>query len=70
LVDFNVLLELDSDSRFRVIHYTAEFLNGDGEHTVLNREARIESRLFQYPYTTAWLLSHILGDFMAEVSAG
>lgn len=70
LVDFSVRLEPCRDVRYRIVHYTAEFLKGDGERITLSEDTRIETRLLQEPYTAAWLLSHIIRDFMSEIDGG
>jgi hypothetical protein len=70
LVDFNVRLEPCADSRYRLVHYAAEFVNGDGEHVMLTRKSHVETRLLDEPYTAAWLLSHIIHDFTNEVRQG
>jgi len=70
LVDFNVNIEPSSDSRFRIVRYTAEFINGAGERIKLTRDTRIEGHLLQDPYTAAWLLSHIIRDFISELNVG
>ena len=66
LVEFSLQLEPPSASIFRAVRYTTTFLNGEGERLVLTREAQAEVALFQEPFTAAWLLSHIMRDFMDE----
>jgi hypothetical protein len=67
MVEFNVQIGPQSESKFRTVHYTAEFLNGGGERIVVTKDKQIETDMLKEPHTAAWLLSHILKDFMLEV---
>lgn len=68
LAEFSVQIIPSSGARFQTVRYLAEFIKHDGERIALTREKQVEAALLQDPYTAAWILSHILQDFMTEVT--
>ena len=55
---------------FREVHYAAQFANDDGKCVELRRSTRLHAPFFGESYSAAWLLSHIIAEFMAEVADG
>ena len=70
IVEFSVQVEPPCGRTFPTVRCSAEFAKAPGERIVLTREKQVETSLLREPFTAAWLLSHILQDFMAEAGLG
>jgi hypothetical protein len=71
MVEFNVRLGPQSEQspQFREVHYSAKFATGDGNFIELRKSAQLYAPFLKESYSAAWLLSHIISEFMAEASA-
>jgi hypothetical protein len=71
MVEFHVMLghPMPGNSQYREIHYSAQFVNDEGEPVELTRTTHIHAPFLEEHFTAAWLLSHIIQDFIAECKA-
>ncbi len=66
MVEFSVALRnpKDGSPKVREVKYAARFVNEAGEQIELTKRSLVHAPFFEGRYTTAWLFSHVLEDFM------
>jgi hypothetical protein len=70
MVEFTVKFGQKSkrSAELREVHYSAQFQTESGKVIELKRTTQVHAPFLAESYSAAWLMSHILRDFMTEVS--